>query len=50
MSDQEKLAEFLARGGQIKKCPPGPSENIVYISGPRFRRAQKPADKPAPSE
>ena len=52
MTDEQKIAEFLEKGGQVKKCPPGPSENVVYISGPRHRRfdqskTEKPPAPPA---
>jgi len=44
MSDEEAMiAEYLSRGGKVTKCAPGPSDNIVYRSGPRFRRQAKPA-------
>jgi hypothetical protein len=36
-------AQFLARGGRIETCPPGPSENVVYKNRPTRRRA---ADAP----
>ncbi len=43
MSDDEAMiAEYLSRGGKVTKCAPGPSDNIVYRSGPRFRRQAKP--------
>lgn len=35
--------EFLARGGGITRCDPGPSESVVYRNGPR--RFKKPAAK-----
>lgn len=50
MSDDETMiAEYLSRGGKVTKCPPGPSDNVVYRSGPRFRRQPKaqPAEAPA---
>ena len=58
MSDDEAMiAQYLARGGKVTKCPPGPSDNVVYRNGPRFRRAAKaqpenapPAAPPAPEE
>jgi len=44
MSDDEAMiAEYLSRGGKVTRCAPGPSDNIVYRSGPRFRRQAKPA-------
>lgn len=54
--DEAKIAEFLSRGGKVTKCPPGPSENIVYRNGPRFRsrakvsREDAPAETPKPAE
>lgn len=58
MSDEQAMiAEYLSRGGRVTKCDPGPSENVVYRSGPRFRRQPKAApaetpatEAPAPSE
>lgn len=58
MSDDEAMiAEYLARGGKVTKCAPGPSDNVVYRNGPRFRRSTKaqpetvpPAAPPAASE
>ena len=58
MSDDEAMiAQYLARGGKVTKCPPGPSDNVVYRTGPRVRRAAKaqpentpPAAPPAPEE
>lgn len=50
MSDDESMiAEYLARGGKVTKCQPGPSEHVVYRNGPRFRRNPKvqPAETPA---
>lgn len=51
MSDEEAMiSEYLSRGGKVTKCAPGPSDNVVYRSGPRFRRPAKPAqpgDAPA---
>lgn len=42
MSDDEAMiAQYLARGGKVTKCQPGPSDNVVYRSGPRFRRQTK---------
>jgi hypothetical protein len=57
MSDDEAMiAQYLSRGGKVTKCAPGPSDNIVYRSGPRFRRQAKPqsvevsaSPAPAPS-
>lgn len=44
MSDEEAMiSEYLSRGGKVTKCAPGPSDNVVYRSGPRFRRQPKPA-------
>ena len=43
MTDDEKLAEYLSRGGAITRCPPGPSENIVYRNRQQFRRRQNVA-------
>lgn len=44
MSDEEAMiSEYLSRGGKVTKCQPGPSDNVVYRSGPRFRRQPKPA-------
>lgn len=57
MSDDEAMiAQYLARGGKVTKCAPGPSDNVVYRSGPRFRRQTKaepattPPATPAPPE
>lgn len=58
MSDDEAMiAEYLARGGKVTKCAPGPSDHVVYRNGPRFRRSTKaeaetapPAPAPAPQE
>ncbi|MGE5545962.1 MAG: hypothetical protein ACM33T_03625 [Solirubrobacterales bacterium] len=52
VKEDDALQEFFARGGQVRKCPPGPSENIVYISGPRFSRnnAKKAAPPVAPDK
>lgn len=49
MDDLERqMAEFLAKGGKITKCPPGPSEHVVYKNGYRRRpKAETPAE-PAP--
>lgn len=51
MSDDEAMiAQYLARGGKVTKCAPGPSDNVVYRNGPRFRRGPKvqPETAPAP--
>lgn len=45
--DEKKVAEYLATGGKVTKCPPGPSEGVVYRRGTFARR--RPEDKPAPS-
>lgn len=59
MSDDEAMiSEYLSRGGKVTKCAPGPSDNVVYRSGPRFRRQPKPvqpneaagAEAPAPAQ
>ena len=57
MSDDEAMiAEYLARGGKVTKCAPGPSDHVVYRNGPRFRRnpkaqpAETPSATPAPAE
>ncbi|HLO75795.1 MAG TPA: hypothetical protein VK196_04995 [Magnetospirillum sp.] len=57
MSDDEAMiAQYLARGGKVTKCPPGPSDHVVYRNGPRFRRNPKaqaeetPAAAPAAPE
>lgn len=43
MSDDESMiAQYLAQGGKVTKCAPGPSDNVVYRNGPRFRRSPKP--------
>lgn len=46
MTDEEMLAEYLSRGGPITRCPPGPSENIVYRNRQQFRRARGPSGQP----
>ncbi|HIJ63903.1 MAG TPA: hypothetical protein HPQ04_14520 [Rhodospirillaceae bacterium] len=46
MTDDEKLAEYLSRGGTVTRCPPGPSENIVYRNRQQFRRRQHTAGGP----
>lgn len=43
--DEKKVAEYLATGGKVTKCPPGPSEGVVYRRGTFARR--RPEDKPA---
>lgn len=43
--DEKKVAEYLATGGKVTKCPPGPSEGVVYRRGSFARR--RPQDKPA---
>lgn len=49
MSDDESMiAQYLARGGKVTKCPPGPSDNVVYRNGPRFRRTQKAQPETTP--
>lgn len=45
--DEKKMAEYLAGGGKVTKCPPGPSEGIVYRRGTFARR--RPEEKPAPA-
>ncbi|HYD99388.1 MAG TPA: hypothetical protein VEH84_08395 [Alphaproteobacteria bacterium] len=52
-SERKAMMEaFVARGGTIKQCPPGPSEDIVYKnsygkrSGGR-KAAAKPAEEAA---
>lgn len=45
--DEKKVAEYLATGGKVTKCPPGPSEGVVYRRGTFARR--RPEDKPAPA-
>jgi hypothetical protein len=57
MTDEETMiAEYLARGGKVTKCAPGPSDHVVYRNGPRFRRpakapaAEAPAATPAAPE
>lgn len=42
--DEKKVADFLATGGKVTKCPPGPSEGVVYRRGSFARR--RPEDKP----
>lgn len=50
MSDDEaKIAQYLAGGGKVTKCAPGPSDNVVYRNGPRFRRNPKPQAEDAPT-
>lgn len=44
--DNSKIADYLAKGGKVTKCDPGPSENVVYRNGPRFRRSVKSAPVP----
>jgi len=46
---QEKLDEFLSRGGAITKCAPGPSEGIVYRNAGRMRGRPRPAAEAAPA-
>lgn len=46
--DEAMIAEYLARGGKVTKCAPGPSDNVVYRNGPRFRRSAKPQPETAP--
>lgn len=49
MRDEEAMiAEYLARGGKVTKCAPGPSDNVVYRNGPRFRRSAKPQSETVP--
>lgn len=49
MSDDEAMiAQYLARGGKVTKCPPGPSDNVVYRNGPRFRRGTKAQPETVP--
>lgn len=49
MSDDDLIAEYLARGGKVTKCVPGPSEHVVYRNGPRFRRSPKAQPTEAPA-
>lgn len=50
MRDEEAMiAEYLAQGGKVTKCPPGPSDNVVYRNGPRFRRSAKAQPETAPA-
>lgn len=50
MSDEEAMiAQYLARGGKVTKCPPGPSDHVVYRNGPRFRRNPKTQPETAPA-
>lgn len=46
MTDDEKLAEYLSQGGSITRCPPGPSENIVYRNRQQFRRTKHSPTRP----
>lgn len=49
MSDDEAMiAQYLSRGGKVTKCPPGPSDHVVYRNGPRFRRSVKAQPDAAP--
>lgn len=42
-TSQEMIDEFLAKGGQVTKCPPGArSEEIEYTSG-FYSKKRKPA-------
>ena len=54
MTDDEKLADYLSRGGSITRCPPGPSENIVYRNRQQFRRTKylpaRPEGEPKTAE
>jgi hypothetical protein len=38
---ESMTAEFLARGGQVSRHPPGGAENVVYKN--RFRGRARPA-------
>lgn len=50
MSDDEAtIAQYLAQGGKVTKCAPGPSDNVVYRNGPRFRRNPKPQTEETPA-
>ncbi|MBY0431068.1 MAG: hypothetical protein K2Q10_07715 [Rhodospirillales bacterium] len=42
------MAEFFAKGGTITRCPPGPSETVVYKNSYR-RRPKPPSSDAAPT-
>lgn len=49
-SDAEMVAEFLAKGGKVTHCPPGPSDHVTYRNnryGRPRRGGPEGAEKPA---
>lgn len=42
--------DFLSKGGQIVRCPPGPSENVVTKHGSFRRRNNQNQNQAKPAE
>lgn len=42
--------DFLSKGGQIVRCPPGPSENVVTKHGSFRRRNTQNQNQAKPAE
>lgn len=49
LKDTDAMNEWLAKGGQVTHCAPGPSETVVYKNSYR-KRAKPPAGEAASAE